>query len=604
VLCPTCRTENQSSSRTCSECGATLKATLPSIQRSIPWYWLAIFILFLCGVFLIYHFSISKHPTTEDLPKETTVISDPAEASEKNIGYSPIFGTVIILNILDEEVARIEAAVFNGSWIVLPTCFCYSGNKWIFRDQFGDEVGIKEGIWNHGDPVGLWQLDGGKEYNSPRLAPWEKNTALLWCQFGPESPVDSVPISSPQLQGLFAGFTLPGYIKESGVFFQDDTIVGWTFGKWLKRGFLWKGPETVQLKSKILVSDFYNSALSNYQEALFSKALGMNESTAAVDRLFALAEGFYYEPQFSMEDKHEDLLPKAIIRTMHSLVTELLQKRLAQDVVDILDDQLLQITSDPELFQDKTKAMISLYDYRRAMQYFERTKQDLFQSERLDPPVLEEFHAQLYKDWIVATINDAGTAEGWAAFNAAIDIFPDDLELHLLGVELAVSENDWNRAEELLLQQAYPQHLMDRARNLEILILEKKSEDGKVVIRFTPGAQQILVDAQLNGRKTQQFIVDTGASHVTIPSETAQKLSIKINEDTPVISVSTAAGVKLAYEVELDSIELKGLRVYNLKALIIDIPDMPQLGLLGNNFLENFQVEIDSTRGFLRLKRR
>lgn len=605
MRCQKCRTENQSSLHKCSECGTVLKATLPKRKLSVPWYWLVICILGLGGAFFLsYHFFLSNRPTAQVIQNDAIIAHSPEEKTGGNVGYVPVFGSVIIQNAMAEEVARIEAVVFNGSWIILPTCFVYSGNKWIYRDQFGEEVGIKGGIWNTGDPVGLWQLDNSKEYSSPKLAAWEKGSALLWHQSGSEGPARTFPLSSLQKQGAFTSFNLPGYIKKPGVIYQKDKIVGWTFGRWLKRGFLWDGPGPGPTKYEILVTDFINSTASICQEAQFSRALVMRDDISAADRLFALADGFQYEPQFRPQDKHDDLLPKTIAGSMHTIATELLQNEQAQDIIDILDDQVLQAASDRELFKDKIQAIINQYDYRRAIQYFERTRKILFPFESEDPPVLEELHIRLYKDWIVKTIADTNTPIGWVAFNAAKRLFPDDPELHLLGVELAVSEKDWNRAEELLVSHPYPQPLLDRARTLEILILEKKGEEGKVVIRFTPGAKQIWVEAQLNGRKTQQFIIDTGASQVTIPSETAHALGIAIDDETPVIPVSTASGIELAYEVELDSIELQGMRVHNIKTLILDIPSMPQLGLLGANFLEHFQVEIDSTRGVLRLKRR
>jgi predicted aspartyl protease len=60
----------------------------------------------------------------------------------------------------------------------------------------------------------------------------------------------------------------------------------------------------------------------------------------------------------------------------------------------------------------------------------------------------------------------------------------------------------------------------------------------------------------------------------------------------------------LAYEVTLDSLEIGGLRADNIVALIIDLPGTPSIGLLGNNFLNLFNVEIDNENGILRLSPR
>ena len=57
-------------------------------------------------------------------------------------------------------------------------------------------------------------------------------------------------------------------------------------------------------------------------------------------------------------------------------------------------------------------------------------------------------------------------------------------------------------------------------------------------------------------------------------------------------------------EIKLDSVELEGFRVSNVKALVIDIPGYREYGLLGQNFLNNFHIEIDNQRGLLRLKKK
>ena len=99
-------------------------------------------------------------------------------------------------------------------------------------------------------------------------------------------------------------------------------------------------------------------------------------------------------------------------------------------------------------------------------------------------------------------------------------------------------------------------------------------------------------------------MIDTGATMVTIPYETAEALGFQLNDSTPLVQVATASGVGLAYELTLDAIEIKGLRVRHIKAIVLDLPSDPEVGLLGNSFLKHFHVEIDQQRGILRLKER
>jgi clan AA aspartic protease (TIGR02281 family) len=114
----------------------------------------------------------------------------------------------------------------------------------------------------------------------------------------------------------------------------------------------------------------------------------------------------------------------------------------------------------------------------------------------------------------------------------------------------------------------------------------------------------IPVDAFLNGSYLQKFEIDTGASICTIPTSAVEALGITIDESTPVRALAGVSGEGTAYEVTIDSIEVQGSSVNGVKALVIDLPTMPDHGLLGLNFLHNFRVEIDKKKGLLRLAKK
>jgi predicted aspartyl protease len=54
----------------------------------------------------------------------------------------------------------------------------------------------------------------------------------------------------------------------------------------------------------------------------------------------------------------------------------------------------------------------------------------------------------------------------------------------------------------------------------------------------------------------------------------------------------------------LNAVALKGRKIQGVQAWVLDIPDRPDLGLLGLSYLHRFQVEIDNDRGVLMLKPR
>jgi predicted aspartyl protease len=54
----------------------------------------------------------------------------------------------------------------------------------------------------------------------------------------------------------------------------------------------------------------------------------------------------------------------------------------------------------------------------------------------------------------------------------------------------------------------------------------------------------------------------------------------------------------------LSSITIGGWEVNDVKALVLDIPDQPELGLLGLNYLHNFRMDMNTEAGVLLLEPR
>jgi clan AA aspartic protease (TIGR02281 family) len=214
---------------------------------------------------------------------------------------------------------------------------------------------------------------------------------------------------------------------------------------------------------------------------------------------------------------------------------------------------------------------------------------------------LNELHAGLYQNWL-NVLFEAGDIDGaWRVYERGSRQLPEDLNIYLFGVRLALVENDWETAERLLAAKDYPAALMDQVRILQAQTDELKGQHGKIVIQFTPGLRQIPVTASINQTTSQEFIVDTGASMVTIPFSTARDLGIVISVRNPRRKVFTAGGEIYAPEVLLDSVTLEGFETYNVKALVMDIPDQPGLGLLGLNYLRRFRMDLNTDEGLLML---
>lgn len=126
----------------------------------------------------------------------------------------------------------------------------------------------------------------------------------------------------------------------------------------------------------------------------------------------------------------------------------------------------------------------------------------------------------------------------------------------------------------------------------------RKPGNASVRIPFTRQGSLMRVDARINDTVTAPFLIDTGASGVSLPSSVADKLGIPIRDDTPHARVMTANGIVSRPVVRLDSIEVGGARVEGLEATVN--PSM-EIGLLGGSFFNNFVYRVDAAESVISL---
>lgn len=113
---------------------------------------------------------------------------------------------------------------------------------------------------------------------------------------------------------------------------------------------------------------------------------------------------------------------------------------------------------------------------------------------------------------------------------------------------------------------------------------------GIVHIRYQKRHGAMLVMVRLNDRVTAPFVVDTGASDVTIPAAIARQAGIYVGPNTPTALYQTANGVVSFPVVQLDSVQVGEARVEGVRA---SISDNMEVGLLGGSFFNNFTFQID-----------
>lgn len=109
---------------------------------------------------------------------------------------------------------------------------------------------------------------------------------------------------------------------------------------------------------------------------------------------------------------------------------------------------------------------------------------------------------------------------------------------------------------------------------------------------------QYQVQAAINGR-TMTVLVDTGANVVAMNSGDAVALGIDFRAGTPT-RVETASGVVPAWVVTLQSVDVGGIRVDNVRASVVE-GTHPTTILLGMTYLQH--VQMTEKNGILMLSR-
>ena len=273
-----------------------------------------------------------------------------------------------------------------------------------------------------------------------------------------------------------------------------------------------------------------------------------------------------------------------------------------EELVRLLDDSILLAVGSHELFILAITAQQRVIGFESAIDLALRLEADLVPETGSQRTSYIEILRRMYLNYLQLFLDEQDAIAGWNAWDRARDRFPDDPEIHLRGVELALLEANWQEAENIIDQRVYPLGLADREKLLRAKIAELKGLEGKIVIRFQPGARLIPTTARLNRRFDQDFLIDTGASLTTIPRAMLDRLNIPITADTPRRRVATAGGEVIAHEVTLPVIEIGGWEVNDLQVLVLDLPGQGNLGLLGLNYLKNFRMDLKTNDGVLVLE--
>ena len=115
---------------------------------------------------------------------------------------------------------------------------------------------------------------------------------------------------------------------------------------------------------------------------------------------------------------------------------------------------------------------------------------------------------------------------------------------------------------------------------------------GSQIVMSVQSGGHFLADGTINGHAVR-FFVDTGATNVTLSAAEAEHVGIDYKKGRLGYS-STANGPTPAYGVQLSSVRIGDVEVFNVDATVV--PAAIPFVLLGNSFLSRFQMRRDNDR--------
>jgi hypothetical protein len=130
-------------------------------------------------------------------------------------------------------------------------------------------------------------------------------------------------------------------------------------------------------------------------------------------------------------------------------------------------------------------------------------------------------------------------------------------------------------------------------------ITPRSSPKGVTKISFTPGSP-VLVSAKINGSGPITLILDTGADRTMVAPSALSRLGISFENALRGV-VRGITGASDAEAVWVNSVEIEEAKVGPLLIIAHDADLKGSDGLLGRDFLANFNVTIDAKEGIVTL---
>jgi clan AA aspartic protease (TIGR02281 family) len=609
MICPNCHTLFDLPANFCPNCGV-------SLQRSGRRILIVTAVLVLVIIFGTYGYVKHRlysgpeaaYQASAQPPSDST-IDRPATESRSDVqalsqpSNQPLpvdTANFTLIDITGREFLNTPVVILSPGWFAFPKRPCIGGYTWRIALDANRMLEAEGGILGDADPVGLWQLSANPFQDGSELMPWAPDQPLTWYPLNGQHASRQVEIHDIENLNNFARIPFEVDDAGSGIFVQNGWVVGWSFGEWLTGGFLWTGNPGSELIPEFYIEDFYRLTFEGGREEAFLLALD-DTNFSNLQQLSALVEAYRLEPRLTRNETPEHIRPARILATMRDLIERLRVQGRNEEIFPLFDPQTVATINHLQLVTNLAAIARDTGDYAYALALVNSFEAS-FDREAVERGEIDVLQAALYRGWLNQLIAAGEINDARLIYEEASDHFPQDPAIHLAGVELALKLQSWTLAERLLAARNYPIELRETASRLQQQISERKSQEGKIVIRYQPGSRTIPVTAKLDQGLNQRFLIDTGASIVTVPSATVRRLGIDLSDNLPRRLFYSATGVHNAIEVTLPYIELNGWAIQDVKALVVDLPGQSGVGLLGMNYLRNFKLEVNTADGVLTLE--
>lgn len=119
------------------------------------------------------------------------------------------------------------------------------------------------------------------------------------------------------------------------------------------------------------------------------------------------------------------------------------------------------------------------------------------------------------------------------------------------------------------------------------------ANSARQVVLNADGRGHFIASGQVN-QADVRFVVDTGASLVTLPKSLALRAGVAL-DNARRASVTTAGGVVPAWRVTLNRVRLDGITLHMVEAVVLEDVSLP-MALLGMSFLNRTNMNREGDR--------